>query len=118
MQNTPIEVRDRILMHIPDLSSLQSVVMASKRIYDVYKLRKRSIICAVERNEVGPALPYAIALIRTQRDKARMLEDVLRDLSDENNAYYWDADGSVAEALALREVSKVVRQLEDHYSCL
>lgn len=112
----PLDACDRLLLHMSDYASLRNIVLSSKHIYEVFKTRKRSIIQTVEFNEVGPALPQALALVHTMI-KQDLLEEALEELNNPESDY-WKADGSIPEALALQNVAIVARRLENHYSCL
>lgn len=58
------DIVDRILTFLPDFSTLGATILASKHIYNVFKIHPNSIIRAVAYNITGPALPQAIRLLR------------------------------------------------------
>ncbi|KAH8105790.1 hypothetical protein DFH11DRAFT_1641032 [Phellopilus nigrolimitatus] len=117
LENLPLDIRDRLLTFLADFVCLRNAVLASKRLHEVYVLRKRSITRAVAQNTAGPALPFAVALVRTKSTIAeKRLDEILDglDCPDAESAY-WTIDVKPAEELALMRVSSVSFRLESHF---
>ncbi|KAF8898837.1 hypothetical protein BD779DRAFT_1485777 [Infundibulicybe gibba] len=60
------DIIDRIFTFLPDFATLQAAVLASKSCYGIYKSHPNSITRAVLYNQLGPALPQAIRVLRFQ----------------------------------------------------
>ncbi|EPQ54519.1 hypothetical protein GLOTRDRAFT_139095 [Gloeophyllum trabeum ATCC 11539] len=102
---------DCIMRALPDLSSLSSVILVSKHIYEVFKCHPSSIVSAVAYNHIGPALPQALRAARHDKD---------RDTRDPSN---WVPESEVlntpitrSEAQTLNQDARVVSELEDLFS--
>ncbi|KAI5124418.1 hypothetical protein M0805_008302 [Coniferiporia weirii] len=115
----PHDVRDHLLTVLPDQVSLRCAMLASRQLYEAYTLRRRTILSMVVANEVGPALPSALALVRT-RDviyKSEELATIIDGLnSSDSESVYWKGDITPEEAHDLTKVSSVARRLEAHFS--
>ena len=116
----PLDICDRILTCLPDFYSLQFAVLSSRHVYESYLPRKRSILRAVAENDVGPALPFAVCLVRTMRKLGEEpLQGILEGLNDiDMNSPYWTTDVASAEARRLSHVAAVLRRLESYFCVL
>ncbi|KAL5535178.1 hypothetical protein ACEPAF_3272 [Sanghuangporus sanghuang] len=116
----PFDVCDRLLTFLPDFLSLQHAVLASKLISETFSSRKRSIMRAVMTNEVGPALSFAAALVRTMNKLGDgPMQVLLEGLNDSSpDSHCWTCDVTGAEARALSGVSAAVQRLESYFCIL
>jgi hypothetical protein len=72
----PSDILDRVLSFISDFKTLQTVLITSRALYDVFQAHPHSIVRAVAHNVVGPALPQALRVIRCD---GNTLDVVLED---------------------------------------
>ena len=76
MQHRPVPVSfpfdadltDLILTTLSDIHSLQSFVLSSKFVYNVFDNRRASVLRAVASNHLGPATPSAMRLLKVMMD--------------------------------------------------
>jgi hypothetical protein len=101
-----------ILTALPDFSTLLSTIVASKDINTVFETHPSSIIRGVVDNQVGPALPQALRLVRLCElpDSERSLENTPEE------AGILDTPITRKQAWELGRNSRVTRQLEALYS--
>lgn len=64
LENLPLDVCDRLLCTLPNFATLQALVLSCRALHDIYVIRKKSVFDEVVKNEVGPALRYAVAVAR------------------------------------------------------
>ena len=118
IEKLPVDVVDRLLLYLTDYYSLRSSVLAALVFYDVYINRRGSIRLAVCQNEVGPAWPQALALVRSQLscEEDYSCEKFLKNLSQiftgENTSVRTITE---EEAWGLVRVSSTARRLEQHF---
>ena len=62
------DLTDLILTTLSDIHSLQSFVLSSKFVYDVFNNRRASVLRAVVSNHLGPATPSAMRLLKVMMD--------------------------------------------------
>lgn len=58
------DIIDRILIFLPNYSTLRATILSSKSFYNVFKNHPNSILRAVSYNVTGPALPEALRVLR------------------------------------------------------
>ncbi|KAF9464131.1 hypothetical protein BDZ94DRAFT_1257074 [Collybia nuda] len=58
------DIIDLVLTFLPNFPALGATILASKQIYNIFKIHPNSIIRAVAYNITGPALPQAMRLLR------------------------------------------------------
>ncbi|TFK52503.1 hypothetical protein OE88DRAFT_1410086 [Heliocybe sulcata] len=102
---------DCILMFLPDFSSLFSFILASKRIYDIFDRHPISILQPIIQEEIGPAFPQALRLVRVAADMRS------------RNPDHWPSERVVVdnpvtlrEAACLARNASTIGQLEDIFS--
>lgn len=106
------DIVDVILTALPDFPTLLSTISASKDINTVFETHPLSIIRCVADNQVGPALPQALRLVRLC-----VLPDADRSLGNiPKEARVLDIPITRKEAGQLGRNSRVARQLEAFYS--
>lgn len=67
-EDLPTDIVDRILIFIPDLSTLSAALLTSKGyIYNVYQAHPNSIFQAVAYNITGPALSQALRVAKFEK---------------------------------------------------
>ncbi|KAH7908373.1 hypothetical protein BJ138DRAFT_1068928 [Hygrophoropsis aurantiaca] len=107
------DVTDRILSSLPDVDTLHSAILASKSIYNVFHDRPHSTTRAVVCNQIGPALPQALRLVRCER--ANICLRPVNELPGEDELF--KSPITPEEVRMLVEKAKVVDALEDLFSC-
>ena len=119
IEKLPIDVVDRLLLFLSDYHTLRSAVLAAFVFYDAFMNRPGSIRLAVCQNEVGPAWPQAMALIKSKlcRDEShgssKFLEALLKfDQGDILNSHSINDE----EAQYFVRVSSTARRLEQHFA--
>lgn len=100
-----LDLRDQLLMTVPDFLTLRSAVLASRTLHEAFAIRPKSIIRAVVRNEVGPAWPHALSLVRMSA------ADEVEEPIDEVTVVI-----TAKEALNLGERARVAKRFEDYFS--
>ncbi|KAH7913800.1 hypothetical protein BJ138DRAFT_1124095 [Hygrophoropsis aurantiaca] len=111
------DLTDRILTNLDNFKTLGAAILASKSIHAAFRRRPRSILRAVAYNQIGPALPQALRLLRCerlQRRKKRPVTDVLENLRIHGELERPDI--SPHEIKSLSEKARVVQTLEDIFS--
>ncbi|KAH7913801.1 hypothetical protein BJ138DRAFT_1124096 [Hygrophoropsis aurantiaca] len=111
------DLTDRILTNLPSFGTLQATILTSKSIHAVFCRRRKSIIRAVAYNQIGPALPQALRLVRckqAQRRKKQPVTDVEENLR--THPELEDPDISNREIKALPSKASVVQELENTFS--
>lgn len=115
----PLDVHDDILTYLPDQVSLRCAVLASRKLHEAYTLRTQHILSMVVANEVGPALPFALELVRARNSAITasyaMIVDGLNN-SDLKSVSYWKGNISSKEARDITRMSGVARRLEALFS--
>ncbi|KAH7910115.1 hypothetical protein BJ138DRAFT_1009494 [Hygrophoropsis aurantiaca] len=108
------DVTDGILSSLPDFNTLHSAILTSKSIYTVFHDRPHSTIRAVAFNQIGPALPQALRLVRCER--ANLWLRPVDELLGEDELLKHPVITS-EEVRMLVEKVKVADALEDLFSC-
>jgi len=80
MQRLPSDILDRILILLPDFETLQVALLTSRAFYEVFQAHPQSIVRAVAYDQVGPALPQALRVVRCQSDKIEYDTHLERDV--------------------------------------
>lgn len=62
------DLMDLILTALPDVHSLESFILSSKFVYNVFITRRASVLRAVVSNHLGPATPPAMRLLKVMMD--------------------------------------------------
>ncbi|KAH7923083.1 hypothetical protein BV22DRAFT_1036762 [Leucogyrophana mollusca] len=107
------DLTDRILTSLPDFKTLQSTILTSKSIYSVFRNRPHSIVRAVAYNQIGPALPQAVRLVRCGHAKL-WLKPVDELLGEDELVKHSILTNE--EVRMLVDKAKVVEGLEDIFS--
>lgn len=120
LDDFPLDICDHILTLLSDFSSLQNAVLSSKQLHEAWSSRKLSLMRAVVFNQVGPAIPFAVALVRAKNMLGDTpLQDILKGLNNPDpESELWTVNVTPAEAKILEGVSCVVRRLESFFSVL
>lgn len=102
-----------VLVSLPDYRCLESAILTSKSVYNVFQRHPHSIIRAVAYNLVGQALPQALRFVRCQNAElyCKPVEKLLRDDDIQTNPVF-----SGGDIRSLVEVSKSVQELENLFS--
>ncbi|KAF5382585.1 hypothetical protein D9615_002789 [Tricholomella constricta] len=113
------DVVDRILTFLPNYSTLQATILASKAFHNVFKMYPTATIRAVSYNVVGPALPQAISVLRYSLPDSD--SDGQTNLSMTPPPRPWEETDPVSpisneECRALQRNAQVVNTLEDLFS--
>jgi len=117
LDSLPLDVIDRILLLLPTFSALRAILLSSKSFNTVFKHHPNSIIRAIAYNITGPALPQAMRLLRTTRDRN------LYTVSDPPNSAsnIWAETDPISqitpdERCKIVENAAVIKALEDLFS--
>lgn len=62
------DLTDLILIALSDIHSLESFILSSKFVYNVFSIRRASVLRAVVSNHLGPATPPAMRLLKVMVD--------------------------------------------------
>lgn len=62
------DLTDLILTTLSDIHTLESFVLSSKFVYNVFDTRRASVLCAVVSNHLGPATSPAMRLLKVMMD--------------------------------------------------
>ncbi|KAK7694337.1 hypothetical protein QCA50_001520 [Cerrena zonata] len=126
-EDLPSDIVDRILMSIPDFTTLSAALLTSKaHVYNVYQAHPKSVFHAVAYNITGPAIRQALCVAK-MAEEAEALYDEESDDSDEQATVIVELlsdDEQVIEKLlsdknvtsVLRKNAKIVNKLEDLFS--
>ncbi|EJD04341.1 uncharacterized protein FOMMEDRAFT_155473 [Fomitiporia mediterranea MF3/22] len=119
-QSLPLEIREYVLTLVSDYHTLRSAVLSSKCVHNTFLPRRRTIMREVGLNEIGPALPWAFALVRMKYAlEEAPLQVVVEGLTDTSpDSAYWNIDIGGREAKALPIVSAATRRLESFFCLL
>lgn len=122
-KDLPLDIRDYLLTLVSNLSSLQAAVQASKSLLEALRLRERTIVMLIAKNEIGLALPYARSIIlatqnfgayNNESEEAKAIILHLKDthlaVSESPNPF------SRREAFQLVPFVPTVRKLETYFS--
>lgn len=115
LEDLPLDIRDRLLVYMPDFLSLRCAVLSSGYLLEAYKARKKSIFRSVLENEAGPVLPYAIALIRVRAAIGNNDGEQIFSKLNNPESDCW-RDIQAREAFELTRVASIVNRLEVHFS--
>ncbi len=113
-ETLPQEIHERILSSLPDFASLRNVVYTCTTLWNACILRRKFIIDAVIRSDVGHEeglLEYALALSRYIEDGDGGQVAFLRDINNRSSSY-WNEELQPGEAKRVAALSKTVRELE------
>lgn len=116
LEDLPLDIRDRLLVYMPDFLSLRCAVLSSGYLLEVYKARKKSIFRSVLENEVGPVLPFATALIRVRAAVEKNDGEQIFSKLNDAESDCWKEDIQAREAFELSRVASIVNRLEVHFS--
>ena len=129
MQHHPVsfpfdqDLIDFILTALCDIHSLQSFVLSSKFVYNVFNTRRTSILWAVVSNHLGPATQPALRLLKVMVNVNAYWHGWLSPLpvtklcaEDDFQLYDPRVVVTVKEAHKLAANHDVVRELESLYS--
>ncbi|KAG5636179.1 hypothetical protein H0H81_008914 [Sphagnurus paluster] len=111
------DIIDRILVFLPNYSTLLATILACKHFYDIFKNHPNSIVRAVSYNVTGPALPQAIRVLRyTPPDPDASAKD-----NENTTTSSWKEDDPISpitneECRQLQRNAEVVNTLEDIFS--
>ncbi|EMD41883.1 hypothetical protein CERSUDRAFT_90466 [Gelatoporia subvermispora B] len=102
------DVLDRIMVNLPDYSTLGNLLLSSKQIGDVYKRHPKSIKRAIAKNIAGPAWPTALRVAF-----ASSLD--LESIPGEDDIREGDIDIRM-QGKQMQKQAQKVKALEDLYS--
>ncbi|KAF8551935.1 hypothetical protein OG21DRAFT_1512091 [Imleria badia] len=117
------DLTDLILTTLSDIHSLESFVLSSKFVYNVFNARRASVLRAVVSNHLGPATPSAMRLVKVMMDVDSYWRGWLAPLPVTKlpREDYFQPNGlytivTTREAHMLVTNHDVVRELESLYS--
>jgi hypothetical protein len=97
---------------LPDVSTLLSLALTSKEVYEVFRAFRRSVVLVVANNQVGPSLPQALRLARCRA--AGLVQRDVGNLPGENDPLPQEI--SPEELQILAQNAQTVAELEDLFS--
>ncbi|KAJ7450360.1 hypothetical protein FB451DRAFT_722014 [Mycena latifolia] len=116
----PTDILDRILQCSPTFKTLYAAIRVSKVWYQVFETHPKSIVHAVTENDVGPALPEAMALLRYSAASKQCgdpdLGDEDADDDEQESSGKSNCEMGRKEYALLRKNAAVVKDLEVAFS--
>lgn len=106
------DIVHQILVSVPNFKSLLSLLLTSKLFNDVFEAHPHGIVRDVAHNQVGPALPQALRLVRCETAGYRFKD--VADLPAEDDIMKQPI--TRAEARVLAQNAYVAYTLEDVFS--
>ncbi|KAG6831992.1 hypothetical protein H0H92_006027, partial [Tricholoma furcatifolium] len=113
------DILDKILLSLPDYSTLRATILASKSFYRVFKAHTQSIIRSVAYNIAGIALPHALKVIRPialSADRSTSHRGAQPKPCSEDDAETAVTHLTAQECRELTRNAEIVNTLEDHFS--
>ncbi|KAH7885549.1 hypothetical protein F5I97DRAFT_1410341 [Phlebopus sp. FC_14] len=114
------DIVDCLLTTLPDIHSLESFVLSSKFVYDVFQSHRTCVLKAVVSNHLGPVVPQAMCLVKVMVDVRAYwhgwLAPVAINKLPKESDFRHDFIVTMREAHIIADNHDVVQELEGLYS--